>query len=377
MVCFKKKCDRGTGQGNTDSPTCWNAVFDIALTALSFDSQFRGTEHFATAANGNIMQSSEIGYADDLVSVHGLATEIHRKAEIMSPFCLICVVTLSYKKLRRAVQHWIGSTRPEHHLLMKIYEYGWTPRDITIKVDGATEFLGGLHDLQHTGIPQAEAAEDVARLHRIILDDTYASGTTKLLCLSVAITPKILYKHNINSLSLKRTLDTDKIFYPLLLQASHHMWDFPKNLLRLSPDYYGLGISSVTDRTFIKKWATLQTALHSDGPHASAAEGLLYRAAASQGTHLIANQGVVLTAPSTYKRQDPLVGQRNSRMGPVLGSPPLQKGISSERLWDRGPGSPPTTPAYAHHLPDAPSRATRRPPGNRSKLHPHLVSCFP
>ena len=31
-------CDRGTGQGNTDSPTCWNAVFDIALTALSLDS---------------------------------------------------------------------------------------------------------------------------------------------------------------------------------------------------------------------------------------------------------------------------------------------------------------------------------------------------
>ena len=155
-------CDRGTGQGNSDSPTCWSAVFDIALTALSLDSQFRGTEHFATAANGNTMQSSTIGYADDLVSVHGLATEIQRKAEIMSAFCLICGVTLSHKKLRRAVQYWIGSSRPEHHLPMKIYEYGWTPRDITIKVDGATELLGGLHDLQHTGIPQAEAAKDAA-----------------------------------------------------------------------------------------------------------------------------------------------------------------------------------------------------------------------
>ena len=186
--------------------------------ALSLDSQYRGTEHFATAANGNTTQSSEIGYADDLVSVHSLASEIQRKAEIMSAFCLICGVTLSYKKLRRAVQHWIGPTRPDHHLPMKIYEYGWTPRDIAIKVDGATEFLGGLHDLQHTGTPQAEAAEEVARLHRNILDGTYASGTTKLMCLSVATTPKILYKHNINSLSLKRTLATDKIFYPLVLQ---------------------------------------------------------------------------------------------------------------------------------------------------------------
>ena len=103
-------CDRGTGQGNTDSPTCWNAVFDIALTALSLDYQYRGTEHFATAANGNTTQSSEIGYADDLVSVQCLASVFQRKAEIMSAFCLICGVTLSYKKLRRAVQHWIGPT---------------------------------------------------------------------------------------------------------------------------------------------------------------------------------------------------------------------------------------------------------------------------
>ena len=86
---------------------------------------------------------------------------------------------------------------------------------------------------------QAEAAEEVARLHRNILDGTYAFGTTKLLCLSVTTTPKILYKHNINSLSLKRTLATDKIFYPLVLQASHHMWGFPKALLHLSPTYCG------------------------------------------------------------------------------------------------------------------------------------------
>ena len=168
---------------------------------------------------------------------------------------------------------------------------------MAIKVDGATEFPGGLHDLQHSGIPQAEAAEDVARLHHNILDGTHASGTTKLVCLSVATIPKILYEHNINSLSLKRTLATDKIFYPLILQTSHHLWGFPKALIHLSTDYCGLGITSVTDHTFIKKWATLQSALHSDGPQASAAEGLLYRAAAAQGTHLIANQGVVLSAP--------------------------------------------------------------------------------
>ena len=127
----------------------------------------------------------------------------------------------------------------------------------------------------HTqGVPQAEATEDVARLHKNILNSTFTSGTTKLLCLSVATTPKILYKRNINSLSLERTLETDKIFNPLLLKAAQHMWGFPKALIHLSPEYCGLGISSVTDRTFMKKWATLQSALHSDGPQAQAAEGV-------------------------------------------------------------------------------------------------------
>jgi hypothetical protein len=86
------------GQGIMDSPTCWNAVFDIALTALSLNARARSTEHFATAANGNTVLGSETGYADDLVSVHGLASEIQRKAEIISAFCLICGVSLSYNK---------------------------------------------------------------------------------------------------------------------------------------------------------------------------------------------------------------------------------------------------------------------------------------
>ena len=227
---------------------------------------------------------------------------------------------------------------------MKIYEYGWIPRDITIKVDGATDFLGGLHDLQHTGIPQAEAAEDVARLHRNILDGTFASGTTKLLCLSVTTTPKILYKHNINSLSLKRTLATDKILYPLVLQASHHMWGFPKALLHQSPDYCGLGITSVTDRTFIKKWATLQSALHSEGPQASAAEGLLYRAAATQGTFLIANQGVILTDPPPKDKTHWWVNGL-LEWGQTFGAHLCRKGYSANDSGTAGPVLPliPTT----------------------------------
>ena len=246
-------CARGTGQGNPDSPTCWNAVFDIALTALEMDAEYRATVHYAAGADGTSYESSEVGYADDLVSLHDTATEIQRKAEVMSAFCVICGVTMSHKKLRRAVQDWLGVRHLPSDFSMKIYEYGWTARDITVKIDGATEFLGGQHDLITIGSTQEVSALDVTRQHCNVIDRTYASGTTKLMCLSVSTVPKILYKHNLNSISLNRYQKTDKICYPVILSACKHLWGFPKALLHLPPSYCGLGVDSITDRTFQKK----------------------------------------------------------------------------------------------------------------------------
>ena len=222
---------------NTDSPTCWNAVFNIALTALEMDAEYRATVHYAAGADGTSYESSEVGYADDLVSLHDTATEIQRKAEVMSAFCVICGVTMSHKKLRRAVQDWLGVRHLPSDFSMKIYEYGWTARDITVKIDGATEFLGGQHDLITIGSTQEVSALDVTRQHCNVIDRTYASGTTKLMCLSVSTVPKILYKHNLNSISLNRYQKTDKICYPVILSACKHLWGFPKALLHLPPSH--------------------------------------------------------------------------------------------------------------------------------------------
>ena len=133
------------------------------------------------------------------------------------------------------------------------------------------------------------------------------------------------------------------------------MWGFPKALLHLSPDHCGLGITSVTDRTFIKKWATLQSALHSDGPQASAAEGLLYRKAASQGTHLIASQGVVLSAPP-HKDKTHWWVNGLLEWGQSFGAHLCRKGHPPERLRDGQPGPTTVTTALTCHLQRTTSR---------------------
>ena len=66
-----------------------------------------------------------------------------------------------------------------------------------------------------------------------------------------------------------------------------HLWGSSHALIRLPADYCGLGIESITDRSFQKKTAMLQSAIHLGGPHSLAAAGLLHRVPASQGTFLV------------------------------------------------------------------------------------------
>ena len=288
---------RGTGQGNPDSPTCWNAAFDIALTALMLDSRDRGTEQYSTGKDGNSIIGSELGYADDLVSVHELATEIQRKADIMSAFCAICGVTLSHKKLRRVVQSWIGSQNIITSLNMQVHDYGWIPVDITIRTEGATDYLGGLYDVDDTGSTSHSTVQDISSQHASILSTIRAFPETILMCYSVATSPKVVYKQQLNSLTLSQFEETDQVFYPTLVRATRNMWGFPKALFHLPPTLCGYGVLSTVDRTMLSKWASLHSALYSNDDQSLAAEGLLHRITADQGHHLLPGQGVILGTP--------------------------------------------------------------------------------
>ena len=79
------------------------------------------------------------------------------------------------------------------------------------------------------------------------------------------------------------------------------MWGFPKALFHLPPSLGGFGILSTVDRTMLSKWSSLHSALYANDDHSIAAEGLLHRIAAAQGTHLLEGQGVILQPPTGSK----------------------------------------------------------------------------
>ena len=121
------------------------------------------------------------------------------------------------------------------------------------------------------------------------------------MCYSVTTTPKVVYKEQLNSISLKKFHETDQNFYPTLVKAMRNMWGFPKALFHLPPSLCGYGILSTVDRTMLSKWSSLHTALYANDDHSLAAEGLLHRIEATQGTHLLEGQGIILQPPSGRK----------------------------------------------------------------------------
>ena len=92
--------ERGTHQRDVSSPHAWAAFFDIALRALDMTdpaSHFRMPTSRTTSAT-----VSDIGYADDPVSLSSSLAGLQHKAGIMSAFALLFDLTISAPKLRAA-----------------------------------------------------------------------------------------------------------------------------------------------------------------------------------------------------------------------------------------------------------------------------------
>jgi hypothetical protein len=89
-------CDRGTGQGDVGSPTCWAGFMDILLTAL-------GTivdDLFCTNGLNECVAATENAFADDLLSFAASVKTLQCKADIVSAFAAIFGMEIRSDKLR-------------------------------------------------------------------------------------------------------------------------------------------------------------------------------------------------------------------------------------------------------------------------------------
>ena len=125
--------ERGTPQGDVSSPHAWTAFFDIALRALAMTDT---SLHFQMpTAREDSATVSDLGYADDLVSLSSSMAGLQLEADIMSAFALLFDLTISAPKLRAAC---LGT--PLINPTLVIHGPGWNPTIIPVRTQGSRVF---------------------------------------------------------------------------------------------------------------------------------------------------------------------------------------------------------------------------------------------
>ena len=117
------------------------SLFDMALTALTLDARERGTEQYSTGKDGNSIIGSEL-------------TRLRRRSgqRTRTSIGYSTLVGILHDPSVGLLSHtrnfagWLRDQRTQSTLTMCVHDYEWIPVEITIRTEGATDYLGGLYD---------------------------------------------------------------------------------------------------------------------------------------------------------------------------------------------------------------------------------------
>ena len=136
----------GTPQGDTPSPTNWNAAFDILLRAL----EAANLHPFFIRSGPNLHPVQDTAYADDLFSISARREGLQLKADIVSAFAGIFGIKIATTKLRTFAKCWgsepSGWTHGDYSLIIR--NERWEPTAIPVlyanlrRVDSVFRYLG-------------------------------------------------------------------------------------------------------------------------------------------------------------------------------------------------------------------------------------------
>ena len=86
-------------------------------------------------------------YADDTKAASKSAEFLQRKADIISALCIILGLQMSESKIRRVVQTFLPTKQHAAVMFTTVHAVGWVPHSVPVQSSSATEFLGGIHDM--------------------------------------------------------------------------------------------------------------------------------------------------------------------------------------------------------------------------------------
>ena len=165
-------------------------------------------------------------YVDDIESKTSTANGMQNRADIIAAFAMIFGIKFSKKKFRRGV---MNETSGGNELqTMTIRGPVWTPIEIPIRVDGASNYLGGIYDLDYSGAAAKAEMMKITRASCAAIQAAKASPLTKLMVSTVSVMRKIVYKGALTSPPLKDYEDIDAVFNNMYLTVTKNTKIFPR-----------------------------------------------------------------------------------------------------------------------------------------------------
>ena len=239
--------ERGTPQGDVSSPHAWTAFFDIALCALATTDPSLHFRMLTSRSESALV--SDIGYADDLVSLSSSLAGLQHKADLMSAFALLFDLAISAPKLRAVC---LGPAPPNPTLT--IHGAGWTPTVIPVRTGGSLTILGLTIDLATHQISQSQSTHAHLTQAATILGAQHVADTSALVA-SVSTMAKAAYTAQFVPWTPQALVALDvplnRAFRRLLQLPPAH----PNALLYMNAKHGGLGLPRLSDQVNARKWA--------------------------------------------------------------------------------------------------------------------------
>ena len=279
----------GAPQGDSPSPTLWNAFFDILLTALSIHAE---NDFYFRTADGDLISTGISAYADDILTLAGTPSTIQKQADIISAFGATFDMEFSHEKFRSF------NINGESTASVTLHNGEWTPVTINFNAKHFLKYLGATIDTD------GGSSEEKKALQRIVAEglSRFAkkadTAEHHLSYLATGIGPALTYKAQFANLP-QGTLE--KMGTSLRAHAkdtSHLPSSFPHAVLEGPREEGGMGYQNLQTASTLAKIRIIETALRSKGEHhlRTAIEGILGREFQRQHLTLTEERAALRTA---------------------------------------------------------------------------------
>ena len=243
----------GVSQGDVHSPYIWRLFIDILLCAL---------EHLRPLLDPfPTIQSSDFGYADDIISLACSLLNIQQKADIVSAFSIITGISISWSKLRATCHEWdVHTPNPS----LTVWDTNSLPHVIPLARGLTVRHLGfqvSTTGEDHTALAVTKAEMELSAAH-FLRRGRWLPKEAVFQTIALQTISQISYSTQLSTYSSKQLQSLESLLsnvYRTICQ----LWNtFPTAMLHLPRSLCGLGLPSICNATYTSKYRILQRSLH-------------------------------------------------------------------------------------------------------------------